>query len=524
MPDGVDRSGLRLAELVAALSLASDLGLGQPMEHLVRSCRLGLRLAESVGLSEEERAVVYYVALLGWVGCHAQSHEQAAWFGDEIALKADRYEVDMVGRARASFVLRHVGAGGSPLHRARMLPPLIASHGKVAGAFEGTHCQLAGQVAVGLGLSAGVRDALQHVFERWDGKGSPEGLRGEEVALAARIVQLAGVVERHRREGGIDAAVEVARLRRGTQFDPALVDRLCFEPEGMLSGLDAAISWDQLIDAEPALRPVMSEEQLDRALVAIADLADLKSPYTTGHSRGVAELVRAAAGRSGLSVAQADELRGAALLHDLGRLRVSSAIWDKPGQLSEAEFERVRMFPYFTQRMFSRSARLAPLAEVAAQHLERLDGSGYPRGLSGGTLSPSVRLLAVADVYQALLEPRAYRPEYSPTDASHLLGAEVRAGRLDGNAVQAVLGAAGHHVARRREWPAGLTTREVEVLALAAQGHSNKEIARRLVVSPKTVGNHIEHIYMKIGCSSRAEASLFAMQQGLLGELRAGQR
>ena len=524
MGSGVDRSGLRLAELVAAVSLASDLGLGQPMGHLLRSCQLGLRLAESAGLSEDERAVVYYVALLGWVGCHAESHEQAAWFGDEIAMKADRYEVDMAGRAGASFVLRHVGAGGSPWRRARMLPPLIASRGKVAGAFEGTHCRLAGEVAVGLGLGTGVRDALHHVFERWDGKGRPEGLRGEQIALPARIVQLAGVVERHRREGGIDAAVEVARRRRGTQFDPALVDRLCLEPGRMLSGLEAAASWDELIDAEPALRPVMSEEQLQQALEAIADLADLKSPYTTGHSRGVAELVSAAAGRCGFSAGQAAELRSAAQLHDLGRLGVSSAIWDKPGPLSEAEFERVRMYPYFTQRMFSRSARLAPLAEVAGQHLERLDGSGYPRGLSGAALSPAVRLLAAADVYQALLEPRAYRPEHSPADAAHVLGAEVRAGRLDGDAVHAVLGAAGHRVARRREWPAGLTAREVEVLALAAQGHSNKEIAERLVISPKTVGNHIEHIYIKIGCSSRAEASLYAMQQGLLGELRAAQR
>ena len=523
MGSGVDRSGLRLAELVAAVSLASDLGLGQPMGHLLRSCQLGLRLAESAGLSEDERAVVYYVALLGWVGCHAESHEQAAWFGDEIAMKADRYEVDMAGRAGASFVLRHVGAGGSPWRRARMLPPLIASRGKVAGAFEGTHCRLAGEVAVGLGLGTGVRDALHHVFERWDGKGRPEGLRGEQIALPARIVQLAGVVERHRREGGIDAAVEVARRRRGTQFDPALVDRLCLEPGRMLSGLEAAASWDELIDAEPALRPVMSEEQLQQALEAIADLADLKSPYTTGHSRGVAELVSAAAGRCGFSAGQAAELRSAAQLHDLGRLGVSSAIWDKPGPLSEAEFERVRIYPYFTQRMFSRSARLAPLADAvpASRAPGRL-------GLSARAQRRSALARGAPARGRGRISGAARAARVPPGVLARRRRARARGGGpgrpLDGDAAHAVLGAAGHRVARRREWPAGLTAREVEVLALAAQGHSNKEIAERLVISPKTAGNHIEHIYIKIGCSSRAEASLYAMQQGLLGELRAAQR
>jgi len=513
----VDEGGeLRLAELVAALSLAVDLGLGQPMEHLLRSCRIALRLADEVGLDEQERAVVYYVALLGWVGCHADGHEQARWFGDDIALKADRFPVDMIGAARAGFVLRHLGGDGGLVHRTRLLGSLIGSGRDVAEAFESTHCRIAGGVAVGLGLGERVADALLQVFERWDGKGAPNGSQGERIAIASRLVQLALIVEYYRRLGGVPAAVEAAGRRRGTQFDPGLVDRFRAGASRLLGGLDATTNWDEVIGAEPALAPTLSGPEVDRALEAISDLADLKSPFMTGHSRGVAELACAAARRSGFSELQVRELRRAGLVHDLGRLGVSNAIWEKPGTLSPAEVERVRMHPYYTSRMFSHPPALANVAELAARHAERLDGSGYPRGLEAGSLSPSARFLAAADVYRALSEARAHRPPYEPGHAARLLEAEVRAGRLDGQAVQAVLGAAGQPVSRRREWPAGLTAREVEVLSLLACGSSNKQIAARLCISAKTAGNHIEHIYMKIGASSRAEASLFAMQHGLV--------
>lgn len=522
--EGGESGELRLAELVSALSLAVDLGLGQPMEHLLRSCVISLRLAEEVGLGERERVVVYYVALLGWVGCHADAHEQAVWFGDDIALKADRFPVDMSGVAKASFVLRHIGAGGGLAHRAQLLGSLVGVRGELAKAFEATHCQIAGAVANGLGLDTMVADALEQVFERWDGKGSPNGLRGERIATASRLVQLALIVEYYRRLGGVPAAVEAAVRRRGTQFDPALVDRFRATAPTLLAGLDRTPSWDEVIDSEPALRPMLSGSRLDSALQAISDLADLKSPFMTGHSRRVAELACAAAQRAGFSGQQVRELRRAALLHDLGRLGVSSAIWEKAGPLSSAELERVRMHPYYTLRMFYRVPALAGVAELASKHTERLDGSGYPRGLSAGALSPAARLLAAADVYCALIEPRAYRPAHEPGEAARLLRDDVRADRLDGEATQAVLGAAGQPVSRRREWPAGLTAREVEVLSLLARGASNKAIAAQLCISAKTAGNHIEHIYMKLGASSRAEASLFAMQRGLVGEMPPSQR
>jgi HD-GYP domain-containing protein (c-di-GMP phosphodiesterase class II) len=364
-----------------------------------------------------------------------------------------------------------------------------------------------------------VRDALQHVFERWDGRGTPAGLAGEQIALPARIAVIADIVEAFRRLGGLEAAVEVARRRAGGQFDPQLAEHVCANADALLSDLDETTGWDAAIAAEPALARRMSGVELDTALAAIADFADLKSPYTTGHSRGVAERAAAAATRAELGDATAAELRRAGLLHDVGRLGVSNTIWDKAAPLSETEMERVRMHPYLTQRTFSRAPRLARLAEVAAAHHERLDGSGYPRGLAGGALSPEARILAAADAYQAMTEPRPHRGARSADDAARELRRDVAAGRLDADAVDAVLGAAGHRVRRRREGPAGLTQREVEVLVLLARGLSNKEIGARLVVSPRTVGHHIAHIYRKIGSSNRAGASLYAMQHGLLPDL-----
>ncbi len=211
-------------------------------------------------------------------------------------------------------------------------------------------------------------------------------------------------------------------------------------------------------------------------------------------------------------------MRRAGLVAGFGRLGVSNTIWDKPGPLGAGEWERVRMHPYLTERMLHQSQALSPLGSIAVQLRERLDGSGYPRGLSGSSISRPARLLAAADAYQAMREPRPHRQALPADEAAGLLQAEVVAGRLDGDAVRAVLAAAGHQVPRRREGPAGLTAREVEVLRLAARGLTNKDIAGILFISPKTVANHVEHIYSKIGASSRAAAGLFAMKHGLLPE------
>ena len=514
----VDRAHVRLAELVAALSLGIDLGFGQPMEHVLRQCLIALRLAEGMGLDEEQRAVVYYTALLINVGCHSDAHEQAKWFGDDIALKSIKYDHEPRSLRMAATGMRFLGSGHPPLHRFRLgLEFALSGHREVDDMIA-HHATIARTMAEQLSLPEEVVDAVGAAYERWDGRGWPGRLAGEDVPLASRLAQVAEFIEVANRIGGAESAKELARERRGGPFDPALADLVAAEAEVILSGLDTVGVWDAVIDAEPSLAVELTGERLDDALLAIANFVDLKSPYFLGHGRAVSELAVEAGAALGLTDTSVRLLRRAGLVHGLGRLGVSNAILDKRGPLGAGEWERVRIQPYLTDRMLRQSEALAPVARIAVQHRERLDGSGYPSRLSGRGISREARVLAAADAYQAMREPRPHRPERSAQEAAAELRADVKAGRHDGDAVEAVLGAAGHRVPRRREGPAGLTSREVEVLSLLARGLSNKAIAERLVISPKTVANHAEHIYAKINASTRAGAGLFAMQHGLLPE------
>lgn len=515
-PSDQPAAPVRLAELVAALSLGIDLGFAQPMEHVLRECLIALRLSEQLGLDERDRSVVYYSSLLLNVGCHSDAYEQAKWFGDDIALKANKYVYPLNSLRGAASTMRMLGSGRPPIGRLRMCV-LFAISGRrdVADMISG-HSRIAQVLAAQLALSDDVVDGIGNSYEFWDGHGWPDGLKGADIPLPARIVALAEFAEVSHRADGVEGARQLARSRAGQQFDPELAEVFCEHADAILTGIDETSTWSEVIVSEPGLHDPLSEEEFDVALEAIADFVDLKSPYFLAHGQATAQLCGDAAARYGLTAGEATSVRRAALVHGLGRLGVSNNIWDKAAKLAPSEWERVRLHPYLTERMLQASPGLAPLGAIAGQVRERLDGSGYPRGLKANAISRAARLLGAAEAYQAMREPRAYREALSPEAAATNLRGEVEGGRLDGHAVDAVLGAVGHRVPARQLSPGGLSPREVQVLRLVARGMSNKEIGAALVISPKTARNHVEHIYTKIGASSRATASLFAMQHGLL--------
>lgn len=516
--DGAE-GGIRLAELVAVFSLATDLGLGQPMEHVLRSWLISTRLGDRMDLEPQARQCLYYVVTLGWAGCVADTPEVAAWFGDDIGYRRDSFGVDRTGLPLLGFVLRHAGAGSPVPHRLRLGATLVVTGGAAIQRGLMSHCVTTAQMADRLGLDGTVCDSLRQVFTRWDGKGVPAGIGGDEIAPTVRLFHLADAVEVIARLQGADAAVELARSWRGHQFDPAVVDLFCKTAREVLNNLEEASDWISLIESEPGLQRRLTEGDLDMALEAIADFTDLRSPPRAGHSRTVVSLSAKAAEMCGLPQDEVSNIRRAALVHDLGFHGVPATILDKPGPLTVSEAERMRMHAYYTERMLARPAALARIGAIAALANERLDGSGYHRGLSGTAIPAAGRILAAADVYQAMTEPRPYRPAFSTKEAVDALHAEVRAGRLAVDAVDAVLAAVGQRRGKRRRGPAGLTGREVEVLTLIARGASNRQVAQSLGITTKTAGTHIERIYTKIGASTRSTATLFAMQHGLLGTL-----
>jgi len=519
MGEGEQGSGLRLAELLAAFSLAIDLGMGQPMEHVLRSWLIAGRLGDRQGLGAEARASLFYVMMLSWVGCVADTAEIAAWFGDDIAFRSDSYRVDFAGLPLMGFVLSHAGAGTPLLHRVRLATNIVLTGGRAVERGLMSHCLTTTQIAGRLGLAAEVCDPLRQVFARWDAKGVPEGVGGEEIARIARLFHLADTVEVFHRAGGVDAAVEVARARRGKHFDPEVVDLFCASVPEVLADMDAVAESTAVIEAEPGLCRYLTESELDSALEAVADFTDLRSPSRAGHSRGVAHLAATAAGLCGLPRREIDRLRRAALLHDVGMHGVPASILDKPGPLTGAEAERMRLHSYWTERALARPATLARIGTIASLANERLDGSGYHRGLQGSAIPATGRILAAADACHAMSEPRPYRPPLSPKQIGAELRQEVRSGRLAADAVDAVLTAAGQNHAKRRAGPAGLTPREVEVLTLISRGASTRQTARTLGITPKTAETHIERIYAKTGAGTRSTVTLFAMQHGLLDNL-----
>jgi HD-GYP domain-containing protein (c-di-GMP phosphodiesterase class II)/DNA-binding CsgD family transcriptional regulator len=504
--------GLRLTELLAALALATDLGTGQSSDHSLRTCVRSVAIARSLGCDDATVGAVHQVALLRFLGCTADAAETAALTGGQDATFLAAMAPVLMGSPGESVgrLIGNLAADQRLPRRARLVAGALADPGYVRRSLS-AHCEVGARLAIRLGGDPVVVDSLAHAYERWDGKGFPTGLAGSAVPLPIRIVTVARDLDLWTSAAGSTVAADVLARRRGCAYDPAVVDAALVAPS-----VDGGDLWADVLAAEPPPVRTVAGDELDDALTAFADFTDLKSPWLRGHSRRVAELASAAGRQCGLSSAEVVLLRRAGLVHDIGRVGVSSGVWDTPGPLGVAQREQVRLHPYLTERVLARCKALRPLAALAGAHHERVDGSGYHRGVDGGQLSMSARLLAAADVFAALTADRPHRTAFSIGLACD----EIRANAgLDPSAVDAVLTSLSPAVrpgVQARHWPAGLTDREVEVLALVARGRSNREVAALLVVSPKTVGRHVENLYAKIGVRSRAAAAVFAMEHRLL--------
>ena len=489
------------------------------METALRAALIATRLGREVGCARDVLSDVYYTALLRLLGCTGASHEEAFRFGagDDIATRHAFLQTDLGSTAAVlGTAVTQLARGADVLSRARAVRRFV---GRQQGGAElpAIHCAQAMTLAEDLRMGPGVLVGLSQMYERFDGRGLPGTCRGDGLTLSARLMHVAYVVELHRATLGMDAVRSEVKKRAGGQLDPELAALFLKRAGEIVEGLSAASVWDAFLAAEPAPQRQIVEDELELFARAFACFVDLKSPYTLGHSPQVADLAGRAAQQLGLPVADRKTLCLAALLHDLGSVSVPNGIWDKPGPLNPVEWERVRLHAYQGERVLAISPVLQPVAALVGRHHERSDGSGYHRGLRG-PLAVGAMLLAVSDAYAALLQERAYRPAHSPKAAAAALRDQARAGHLDESCVEAVLTAAGHRPqpGAAAAQKAALSPREIEVVQLVARGLSDKEIAQRLSLSPRTVHHHVEHIYEKTGVSGRAAVALYAVRHDLI--------
>ncbi len=515
-----DGERVRAAELIAALCLATDLGMGFPFEHGLHTTLIALRLADKLGLDRRSTSETYYACLLSHAGCTTDVHIAAKIFGGSLTTNLNPV---MYGSQREVLggLLRALPDPGRPaLVRVAQTAGRFPRMAWSAGPALSAECEVAGMLAERVGAPSAVTGLLAYLIERWDGRGPLRRAKGEQIPVPMRIVHVATDAALQRLLGGPEHATRLLRERAGHAFDPDVAACLLDDASEVLALDESASAWRDVLALEPSPPLVLQADALERALAAMGNFADLISPYLAGHSTGVAELAAAAAYGVGIDAAGVTAIRRSGFVHDLGRVAVHARIWQKPGPLSADEWEQVRLHPYHTERVLSRSPFLLALCPIAAAHHERLDGSGYHRGATSAQLGLPARLLAAADAYHALIEPRPHRKALVPERATQILAEEARAGRLDGEAVAAVCEGAGQR-APRLERPAGLTEREAEVVALLARGLQTKQVARALGISAKTADRHIQNAYRKAGVSSRAAATLFAMEHGIVarGEL-----
>ncbi|MCW3783314.1 HD domain-containing phosphohydrolase [Defluviimonas salinarum] len=512
---------LRRADFMMVLAYASDLATGQSRDFALRSCVLGMRLAELAGFDAELRRNVYHQALLRYVGCNADTHLLSAAFGDEIALRRDLAGRDLGDGAQVGQVFvnafQRLFAHLEPEAQKRAIEAGLASAMQVSVPILNAHCEVAQRIGERLGLSEELRRNLGQIYERWDGHGLPRGLSGEEVMPAVRLITLAQDAIALAGAHGIEEMARIVASRADGPYEAPLA-MLMSENAELMRGIDGSITRETVLALEPEPVAFLDEEACEAAFIAVADMIDMRMPFTHGHSRAVADLAGAAASHAGLPAADVRDARRAGLVHDIGELSVPVSVWIREAPMSAREADEARLHPYHGERALAALGNGGTgVAALVARHHECLDRSGYPRGVDGSDLSPMARILAAAEVFETARERRPQRPALDDEGAAAMVRSWVREGRLCPDGAEAVLSVAGQP--SRRNIPArlaGMTPREIEVLRLIATGLTAKEAAEELGISPKTADNHIQSIYSKIGVTTRAGAALFAVENGLL--------
>jgi HD-GYP domain-containing protein (c-di-GMP phosphodiesterase class II) len=434
---GAGSGGIALSELIGALSCALDIAEGEPPGHARRSCLIGMRIADELGLGAPARSDLFYALLLKDAGCSANSAHIAALFGadDQVAKRTSKL-VDW-SRPLSAFVwsLRTVAPGGSVAARTERLWA-VRNEGAVTQSLIRARCYRGAEIVRKLGFSEATAEAIRALDEHWDGRGQPLGLSGGEIPLAARVLCLAQTVEVFFATRGLRAACRVTARRSGQWFDPRLVEALfSFRADARFW---ASLAEPDVSAVEPPDRVLIADEnRLDRIAEAFAEVIDAKSRWTHEHGDRVYSIAIGIAVQLGFGGAAVRDLGRAARLHDIGKLSTSNRILDKPGPLTEAEFAKVKEHPLWTERILERVPGLGAVASLASAHHERLDGRGYPHGLAADELTMPMRVLAVADVYEALTAERPYRPAYTSDRALDLMRADVPR-RLDRDAFAAL--------------------------------------------------------------------------------------
>lgn len=404
---------IRLAEIMEALSRALDMTEGQPPGHCIRVCFIGMRMADHLVLDANSRQDLYYTLLLKDLGCSSNAARICElYLADDLTFKGDFKRIDGSLSGVLRFVLSHTGMQAGLAERFRSIIHILRNGGEIVTELIETRCQRGAEIARQMRFSEGVARGILDLDEHFNGKGRPQGLRGQGISLFARIALLAQVADVFAIHDGPAAAIREVVGRSGEWFDPHLVDAFLkaascpgFWETHSSSHIDRIV-----LDTEPAQQAIYADESyLDDIAAGFARVVDAKSPFTSGHSERVALYTDMIAEEMGYDADRRRLVKRAALLHDIGKLGVSNSILDKPGKLSEGEWEQMRLHALHSERILSHISAFRQLAVIGGAHHEKLDGSGYPRGLRGHQIDMDTRIVSTADVFDALTADRPYR-------------------------------------------------------------------------------------------------------------------